>query len=270
MDRQPRPSGYLSIAVTLASIVMITMIVTLAILFTRSYWNSGRSSNDTLENDTLVEISPTILVSGTPESSEPLLTTTPQLADTSLVMSDQNKIQSLIQAKMIVQTNNEQRATWTPTPIPTTTPTPSPSPMPTFVIDPDETTTLRPENIGPAQKWIDVNLTSQTLVAFEGSIPVFQTLVSTGTAKHPTVTGQFRIWLRFKAQDMNGYRLGYDYFLKGVPYVQYFYQDYSLHGTYWHNNFGHPMSHGCVNLPTPAAEWLFNWAEYGTLVNIHK
>ena len=68
---------------------------------------------------------------------------------------------------------------------------------------------------------------------------------------------------------MNGRRLGYDYYLKDVPYVQYFYQDYALHGTFWHSNFGTRMSHGCVNLPTSAAEWLYNWAEYGTLVNIH-
>jgi lipoprotein-anchoring transpeptidase ErfK/SrfK len=129
---------------------------------------------------------------------------------------------------------------------------------------------LRPEVVGDGEKWIDVNLTSQTLVAFEGNIPVFQSLISSGTARYPTVTGQFRIWLRFRSQDMNGFRLGYDYFLKDVPYVQYFYEDYALHGTFWHNNFGTPMSHGCVNLPTPAANWIYNWADYGTLVNIHK
>ena len=49
----------------------------------------------------------------------------------------------------------------------------------------------------------------------------------------------------------------------------YFYGGYALHGTYWHANFGHPMSHGCVNLPTAEAEWLFHWADVGTMVNIH-
>jgi lipoprotein-anchoring transpeptidase ErfK/SrfK len=68
---------------------------------------------------------------------------------------------------------------------------------------------------------------------------------------------------------MDGRRLGYNYYLEDVPFVQYFYQDYALHGTFWHNNFGRPMSHGCVNLPTPAAEWLYHWADYGTLVNVH-
>jgi lipoprotein-anchoring transpeptidase ErfK/SrfK len=126
-----------------------------------------------------------------------------------------------------------------------------------------------PDGISHGERWIDVNLTEQKLIAFEGLIPVFEELVSTGTTNHPTVTGQFRIWLRFQSQDMDGYRLGYDYYLKGVPYVQYFYEDYALHGTFWHSNFGTPMSHGCVNLSPAAAEWLYNWAGYGTLVNIH-
>jgi lipoprotein-anchoring transpeptidase ErfK/SrfK len=122
----------------------------------------------------------------------------------------------------------------------------------------------------PTEKWIDANLTKQHLIAYEGDLPVFDSAVSSGTWNHPTVTGHFRIWLRFPSQTMNGFRLGYDYYLEGVPYVQYFYQDYALYGTYWHNNFGTPMSHGCVNLPTSAAEWLFNFADYGTLVNIHQ
>jgi lipoprotein-anchoring transpeptidase ErfK/SrfK len=174
-----------------------------------------------------------------------------------------------IEPKNILASSAPGRARWTPTPIATNTPIPTPSAMPTFV---SETATggLQPDGLRPGEKWIDVNVSTQTLVAYEGSAPVYNALVSTGTANHPTVTGQFRIWLRFRSQDMNGYRLGYDYYLKGVPYVQYFYQDYALHGTFWHSNFGHPMSHGCVNLSPADAEWLFHWAEYGTLVNIHK
>lgn len=174
-----------------------------------------------------------------------------------------------IEPKNILASSGSSRARWTPTPIPTNTPIPTPSPLPTFV---SEATSggLQPAGLRSGEKWIDVNVSTQTLVAYEGSAPVYNTLVSTGTANHPTVTGQFRIWLRFRTQDMNGYRLGYDYYLKGVPYVQYFYQDYALHGTFWHSNFGHPMSHGCVNLSPTDAEWLFHWAEYGTLVNIHK
>jgi lipoprotein-anchoring transpeptidase ErfK/SrfK len=62
---------------------------------------------------------------------------------------------------------------------------------------------------------------------------------------------------------------GPGYYLPNVPYTMYFYRGYGLHGTYWHANFGRPMSHGCVNLPTYEAQWLFNWAPVGTLVNVH-
>ncbi|HSM56656.1 MAG TPA: L,D-transpeptidase family protein [Candidatus Sulfomarinibacteraceae bacterium] len=165
----------------------------------------------------------------------------------------------------------EPRPTWTMTPSPTNTPTATPTPVPTFVSEETAPTELvvRPAGVGPNERWIDVNLTTQTLVAYEGNTPVFDTLISSGTWQYPTVTGQFRIWLRYTSQTMDGRRLGYDYYLPNVPYVMYFYNDYALHGTYWHNNFGTPMSHGCVNLPTPAAEWIFNWSSMGTLVNVH-
>ncbi|MFW6063338.1 MAG: L,D-transpeptidase family protein [Chloroflexota bacterium] len=167
--------------------------------------------------------------------------------------------------------DGEPRPTWTMTPSPTNTPTATPTPAPTFVSEETAPTELavRPAGVGPNERWIDVNLTTQTLVAYEGNTPVFDTLVSSGTWQYPTVTGQFRVWLRYTAQTMDGRRLGYDYYLPNVPYVMYFYNDYALHGTYWHNNFGTPMSHGCVNLPTSAAEWIFNWSSMGTLVNVH-
>ena len=62
---------------------------------------------------------------------------------------------------------------------------------------------------------------------------------------------------------------GPGYFLPGVPFTMYFYKGYGLHGTYWHNNFGTPMSHGCVNLTIPDSEWLYGFASIGTLVNVH-
>jgi lipoprotein-anchoring transpeptidase ErfK/SrfK len=62
---------------------------------------------------------------------------------------------------------------------------------------------------------------------------------------------------------------GDNYYLPDVPYVMYFADYLAIHGTYWHDNFGYPMSHGCVNLPTWAAEWLYYWAGYGTPVWIH-
>ena len=75
--------------------------------------------------------------------------------------------------------------------------------------------------------------------------------------------------MKYESQDMTGYHLGYNYELEDVPHVMYFFEDYALHGAYWHNNFGVPMSHGCVNVNPVDAGWLFNWAPIGTTVNIH-
>ena len=77
--------------------------------------------------------------------------------------------------------------------------------------------------------------------------------------------GQYKIYVKWRYDDMSGP----GYYLSDVPYTMYFYRGYGIHGTYWHSNFGHPMSRGCVNLPTPEAQWLFQWASVGTLVNIH-
>jgi lipoprotein-anchoring transpeptidase ErfK/SrfK len=114
-------------------------------------------------------------------------------------------------------------------------------------------------------RWIDVDLTRQVLTAYEGENPVRSTLISTGLPRTPTPTGQFRIYVKLRTDNMSGP----GYFLRDVPFTMYFYRGYGIHGTYWHSNFGQPMSHGCVNLPTTEAEWVFNWAEVGTLVNIH-
>jgi lipoprotein-anchoring transpeptidase ErfK/SrfK len=101
--------------------------------------------------------------------------------------------------------------------------------------------------------------------AYEGNTVVNSFLVSTGTWLHPTITGQYKIYVKYLYADMTGP----GYYLPDVPYTMYFYSGYALHGTYWHSNFGVPMSHGCVNLSIPDAGWLFNWASVGTLVNIH-
>jgi LysM repeat protein len=122
-----------------------------------------------------------------------------------------------------------------------------------------------PANAPTEGRWIDVNLSSQTLTAYEGSTPVYSAVVSTGRANTPTVVGQFRIWTKLRYDDM----AGPGYYLRDVPYVMYFYRGYGLHGTYWHDNFGTPMSHGCVNLRNSDAAWLFNWASVGTLVVTH-
>jgi lipoprotein-anchoring transpeptidase ErfK/SrfK len=115
------------------------------------------------------------------------------------------------------------------------------------------------------ERWIDVDLSAQTLTAYEGNTAVHTVAVSTGLPGTPTPVGQFRIWIKLRADDM----AGPGYYLRDVPYVMYFYKGYGLHGTYWHNNFGTPMSHGCVNLRTADAGWLFDWASVGTQVVTH-
>jgi lipoprotein-anchoring transpeptidase ErfK/SrfK len=137
---------------------------------------------------------------------------------------------------------------------------PSPVPAyPTLIPSP-----ARSEAIEEA-RWIDVDLSEQKLTAYEYGDPVRTTLVSTGLPGTATPTGQFRIWIKLRYDDMEGP----GYYLEDVPYVMYFYRGYGLHGTFWHENFGHPMSHGCVNLSTPEAKWLFDFADVGTLVNVH-
>jgi lipoprotein-anchoring transpeptidase ErfK/SrfK len=165
------------------------------------------------------------------------------------------------------------KATFTPTA--TATPTASPTPTVTVTPTPTATPTPRPDvswaySMDPAElanegRWIDVDLGAQRVTAFEGTTAVNEFTVSTGVAAHPTVTGQFRIYVKLRSTAM----AGPGYYLPGVPFTMYFYKGYALHGTYWHSNFGVPMSHGCVNLYTPDAEWLFNWASVGTLVNVH-
>ncbi len=114
-------------------------------------------------------------------------------------------------------------------------------------------------------RWIDINLSTQRLTAYQGSTPVFSTLVSTGVAGRRTPVGRFAIRTKIRAQTMSGP----GYYLPNVPYVMYFAGANAIHGTYWHNNFGRPMSHGCVNLPTSAAAWVYNWASIGTPVVTH-
>jgi lipoprotein-anchoring transpeptidase ErfK/SrfK len=106
------------------------------------------------------------------------------------------------------------------------------------------------------EKWIDVDLSEQRVVAYEGRDPVRAFIVSSGLPRTPTVTGEFRIRMKVRSQTMSGP----GYYLPNVEWVQYFYEDYAFHGTYWHNNFGQPMSRGCVNMTNEDAQWLFDWA----------
>ncbi len=113
-------------------------------------------------------------------------------------------------------------------------------------------------------KSIVVSTNEQRIYAYEHGQLVRSYLVSTGLPATPTVKGDFSIYVKLLADDMRGP----DYFLPQVPYTMYYYQGYAIHGTYWHNKFGRPMSHGCVNLPPEYAQWMFDWAEVGTPVRV--
>ncbi len=167
--------------------------------------------------------------------------------------------------------------TATPTPTPTATPTATPSPTPTPSATPTATPTPtatatptpappapRPPGVAPGERWILVDLSEQRLYAIDGDRLERTFVVSTGLPQTPTVVGTFRIWVKLRSTDM----AGPGYYLPNVPYTMYFYQGYGIHGTYWHNNFGRPMSHGCVNMRTEDARWLFHWADVGTVVQI--
>jgi len=134
----------------------------------------------------------------------------------------------------------------------------------TELLAPQEAASTNAPSSSAAGKEIVVDLSDQMLYAYEGGSLLRSFVVSTGLPATPTVTGRFATYLRYDAQRMFG--PGYD--LPGVPYVQYFYQGYAIHGTYWHNNFGNPMSHGCVNMRTGEAQWLYNWAPMGTAVSV--
>ncbi len=113
-------------------------------------------------------------------------------------------------------------------------------------------------------KSILVDLTRQTAFAFQDGKLQFFTLASTGKYPMPTPTGEFKIYNKTRRQVMDGP----GYYLPNVQWVMFYDGDYSLHGTYWHNNFGHPMSHGCTNLSNESAERFYNFGEVGTPVAI--
>ena len=114
-------------------------------------------------------------------------------------------------------------------------------------------------------RWIEVNVATQRLVAWEGNAPVYAVVVSTGTEKHPTLMGTFAIEDKLRVTRMQGD----DYDVPDVPYTMYYDGGYAIHGAYWHRSFGTPVSHGCVNVAVDHARWLFNWAAVGTPVVVH-
>lgn len=123
----------------------------------------------------------------------------------------------------------------------------------------------RPSAIRADERWVGVNLREQTVVAYEGDKPVYAALAATGLPATPTVQGIFRTWWRLVSRKMAGGSpaTGGYYYLEEVPWTCYFYSGYALHAAYWHDAFGRPRSHGCVNLSPYDAWWIFKWSEAG-------
>jgi lipoprotein-anchoring transpeptidase ErfK/SrfK len=116
------------------------------------------------------------------------------------------------------------------------------------------------------QRWIQVDLSSQNLIAWEGNQPVYAVKISSGKKSTPTLIGSFKIKTKLKLTRMRG--RGYD--VPNVPHAMFYDGNYGIHGAYWHKRFGTPVSHGCVNLAPDHAKWLFNWASVGTPVIVQK
>lgn len=116
------------------------------------------------------------------------------------------------------------------------------------------------------RRWIEINLSRQRLIAWEGGTPVYAVLVSTGKSYSPTRPGTFAVQTKHRYARMRGA----DYDVPDVPYTMYYSGNYAIHGAYWHHRFGTPVSHGCVNVAVDHARWLFNWATVGTPVVVRK
>lgn len=149
-------------------------------------------------------------------------------------------------------------ATLTFSPQPSATPFPTSTPIPTLAIP--------PPGAGMDKRWIAVSLSEQRLWAYEGVRLVHEFEVSTGAVDSQTLSGTFRIYSKSKSANMESQQ----YDVPAVPYVLFYDKDYALHGAYWHDAFGTPVSHGCVNLRVDDARWLYEWAGVGTVVFIHQ
>jgi lipoprotein-anchoring transpeptidase ErfK/SrfK len=122
------------------------------------------------------------------------------------------------------------------------------------------------EVAGTAETWIEVDLSAHMLYAYSGGRLINGFLVATGPSTTPTIAGTFKIYSKFPIYRMRG--TGYD--LPDVPYVMFYHKSYAIHGVYWHNSFGVSISHGCINMLTSDAAWLYEIVKVNTYVFVHK
>ena len=113
----------------------------------------------------------------------------------------------------------------------------------------------------PGEKWFDIDLDSQVMIAYEGTNPVYATLVSTGSGKHPTLPSVRRIWLKYAKTDMADFEDDSPYSVAKMPWTQYYDTDLALHTAYWHDTCGTRRSHGCTNVAPLDARFLYFWSD---------
>jgi lipoprotein-anchoring transpeptidase ErfK/SrfK len=120
-----------------------------------------------------------------------------------------------------------------------------------------------PANLGKGERWMDVDLDNQILVAFEGDLAVYATMISSGKKETPTTTGIYRMWVKESEADMKNLKSEDPYSVATVPWTQFFYpdEDLAIHTAYWHDGFGTVKSHGCVNAAPKDARWLYYWSD---------
>ncbi len=128
-----------------------------------------------------------------------------------------------------------------------------------------------PYQAAPGEKWVDLNLSNKTVTAYEGATVVHGPVsIVDGGAATPTVTGTYKVYLQYESQTMRGLEPnGDEYVAENVPWVSYFYESFAFHGAGWRSSFGYSGSHGCVNMPVPEAQWLYNWLDTNTVVQSH-
>ncbi|MGD8373858.1 MAG: L,D-transpeptidase family protein [Candidatus Woesebacteria bacterium] len=119
-------------------------------------------------------------------------------------------------------------------------------------------------------KWIEVDISSQTVTIYAGDTAVQTFLVSTGKAATPTAIGEGSIYAKYPLKTMSGTINGEYYYVPNIKWVSFFYGGEAFHGTYWHHNFGTPMSHGCINMTEADAKILYDFAPIGTKVIVHQ
>ena len=128
-----------------------------------------------------------------------------------------------------------------------------------------EPVVFRTDAPADGERWIEVVISEQKLIAWQGDVPIFETIVSTGKPGWRTLPGEFAVYRKYDETRMRG--PGYD--TPDVPWTMYYSGGFAIHGAYWHENFGTPVSHGCVNLRVPEAKALYDWASVGTRVVVN-